>query len=129
MPLDTRATMQHYLLILSFLRVLRIDAQSPAIVSGFLLPVGKRMKPSTAWSLLAFAMALASYALHRDISANVFLGCVFIIQGLKRPDGSAQERRATFLAAALSAGILLFALWALATGLDLRGPAPFRYKH
>lgn len=44
------------------------------------------MKPSTAWSLLAFALVLASYALHRDISANVFLGCVFIIQGLKRPD-------------------------------------------
>lgn len=128
MPLDTCATMQHYLLILSFLRVLRIDEQSPAIASGFLLPVGKRMKPSTAWSLLAFAMALASYTMHRDISANVFLGCVFIIQGLKRPDGSTQERRATFLAAALSAGILLFALWALATGLDIRGPAPFRYK-
>ena len=43
------------------------------------------MKPSTAWSLLEFSMALASYSLHRDIRANVFLGFVFIIQGLKRP--------------------------------------------
>ncbi|WP_252361410.1 putative holin [Pseudomonas asiatica] len=45
--------------------------------------------------------------MHRDISANIFLGCLFIIQGLKRPDGSTQERRALFLAAALSAGILI----------------------
>lgn len=36
MPLDTRATMQHYLFILSFLRVLRIDEKNPAIVPGFL---------------------------------------------------------------------------------------------
>lgn len=42
------------------------------------------MKPSTAWSLLAFAMALASYALHRDIGANVFLGRIFIIQQRKK---------------------------------------------
>lgn len=118
-----------FLAISSWDKYVGDGSRGPAIVSGFLLPVGKRMKPSTAWSLLAFAMALASYALHRDISANVFLGCVFIIQGLKRPDGSAQERRATFLAAALSAGILLFALWVLATGLEIRGPAPFRYKH
>lgn len=87
------------------------------------------MSRSTCWSLLAFSMALASYAMHRDISANIFLGCLFIIQGLKRPDGSTQERRALFLAAALSAGILIFAVWALATGIDFRGPSPFRYKH
>ncbi len=42
------------------------------------------MKPSTAWSLLAFAMALANYALQRDISANVFLCRIFIIQQRKR---------------------------------------------
>lgn len=38
MPLDTRATMQHYLFILSFLRVLRIDEKNPALAPGFLLP-------------------------------------------------------------------------------------------
>ena len=37
MPLDTCATMQHYLFILSFLYVLRIDEQNPVIVPGFLL--------------------------------------------------------------------------------------------
>ena len=87
------------------------------------------MKPSTAWTLLAFALPLASSALHGAISANVSLGRVSIIRGPKSPHGSAQERRATFLAAALSAGILIFALWEIATGLDIRGPAPFRYKH
>lgn len=87
------------------------------------------MSRSTCWSLLAFAMALASYAMHRDISANIFLGCLFIIQGFKRPDGSPQERRALVLAATLSVGILIFAAWALTTGVDFHGPAPFRYKH
>ncbi|WP_170976296.1 hypothetical protein [Pseudomonas asiatica] len=50
------------------------------------------MSRSTCWSLLAFSMALASYAMHRDISANIFLGCLFIIQGLK--DLTAQPKSA-----------------------------------
>ncbi|AXA25662.1 hypothetical protein C1S65_16635 [Pseudomonas putida] len=48
MPLDTRATMQHYLFILSFLRVLRIDKQNPAIAPGFLLPDEGLKSPGTA---------------------------------------------------------------------------------
>lgn len=45
MPLDTHATMQHYLFILSFLRVLRIDTQNPAIAPGFLLPKEALKRP------------------------------------------------------------------------------------
>lgn len=86
------------------------------------------MKPSTAWSLLAFSMALASYALHRDISANIFLACVFVIQGLKKPTGSKQELRATFLAAALSVGVILFAASALFGSVEFESPAHFRYS-
>jgi hypothetical protein len=87
------------------------------------------MKPSTAWSLLAFSLAMASYAMSRDISANIFLACVFVIQGLKRPDGSRQERKSAFLAVALSMGILAFAISSLAGCVELSGPQPFRYKN
>lgn len=86
------------------------------------------MKPSTAWSCLAFSLALASYAVHRDISANVFLACVFIIQGLKSTEGSKHESLASVLVFALSAGVVVFA----ASGLvDNAGSAPahFRYKN
>lgn len=86
------------------------------------------MKNSTAWSLLACSMALASYALHRDISANIFLACVFVIQGLKRMDGSTQERRGTFLAVAVSVGITIFALYVLFGGVEFHSPAKFHYR-
>lgn len=85
------------------------------------------MKTSTAWSLLAFSLALACYALSRDISANIFLSCFLVIQGLKRTDRSRQERKAAALAVALSVGVLLFAVLGL-TGLIDLSPEPFRYK-
>lgn len=87
------------------------------------------MKPSTAWSLLAFSLALASYAMSRDISANIFLLGVFVIQGLKKPDGSRQERRGVFLAGALSAGILIFAATAMLGGVEFDKPSTFRYSN
>lgn len=87
------------------------------------------MKPSTAWSCLAFSLALASYTMHRDISANVFLACVFIIQGLKRADGSKHEGLTSVLAFALSAGIVIFSASNLIGGDDKSAPAHFRYKH
>lgn len=86
------------------------------------------MKPSTAWSLLAFSLASASYAMNRDISSNVFLACVFVIQGVRAVDGSKQEKRASFLAAALSVGIMLFAASAMAGCIELSGPEPFRFR-
>lgn len=87
------------------------------------------MKTSTAWSFLAFSLAVASYAMSRDISANIFLVGVFVIQGLKTPDGSNQERRATFLACALAVGVILFAAFVLAGAVELDSPAPFRYRN
>jgi predicted benzoate:H+ symporter BenE len=87
------------------------------------------MKPSTAWSCLAFSLALASYSMNRDISANVFLACVFIIQGLKRTDGSKHEGLTSVLAFALSAGIVIFSASNLIDGSDKSAPAHFRYKH
>ncbi len=87
------------------------------------------MKPSTAWSCLAFSLALASFAMYRDISANVFLACVFIIQGLKRADGSLQERRASLLVIALSVGVMIFAVSALNGFPKQSAPEHFRHKH
>lgn len=86
------------------------------------------MKPSTAWSLLAFSLAAASYAMHRDISANVFLASVFIIQGLKRADGSRQERRSSMLAVAMSVGIMIFAVSVLSGRVEMSASEPFRYR-
>lgn len=87
------------------------------------------MKPSSAFSFLALSLAIASYALHRDISANIFLSCVFVIQGLRVATESTQERRALFLIIALSVGILVFAATTMLGGVDLNSPAPFRYKN
>jgi len=87
------------------------------------------MKPSTAWSCLAFSLALASYSMNRDISANVFLACVFIIQGLKRTDGSRHEGFTSVLAFALSAGIVIFSASNLVDGAEKSSPPHFRYKN
>jgi hypothetical protein len=67
--------------------------------------------------------------MNRDISANVFLACVFIIQGLKRTDGSRHEGFAAVLAFALSAGIVIFSASNLVDGADKSSPSHFRYKH
>jgi len=87
------------------------------------------MKPSTAWSCLAFSLALASYSMNRDISANVFLACVFIIQGLKRTEGTRNERRSSMLAIAMSVGITIFAVSGLSGCTEQSAPQHFRYKH
>lgn len=87
------------------------------------------MKPSTAWSMLALAMAAASYARGWDISANIFLGVLFIIQGLRKTTGSQQESRATFIVFALSIGILLFAAMVMLGNVELPQPAKFQYRH
>ncbi|RRV49565.1 hypothetical protein [Pseudomonas sp. p106] len=85
------------------------------------------MSRSTCWSLLAFAMALLSYTAHRDISANIFLGVLFIIQGLKHRDGvhEAHWDRISLLCTLLSAGIIIFALYSSATGMHWARPRPW----
>ncbi|QLJ16260.1 hypothetical protein H0H12_10185 [Pseudomonas putida] len=85
------------------------------------------MSRSTCWSLLAFAMALLSYTMHRDISANIFLGVLFIIQGLKHRDGEPEAHwdRISLLCTILSAGIITFALYSSATGMHWVSPRPW----
>ncbi|HEN8798247.1 TPA: hypothetical protein U8251_000793 [Pseudomonas putida] len=85
------------------------------------------MARSTCWSLLAFAMALLSFTLHRDISANIFLGVLFIIQGLKHRDGEHEAHwdRISLLCTILSAGIITFALYSSATGMLWARPRPW----
>jgi hypothetical protein len=87
------------------------------------------MKPSTAWSCLAFSLALASYSMNRDISANVFLASLFIIQGLKRTEGTRAEHRSSMLAIAMSVGIMVFAVSVLCGFTEQSTPSHFRYKH
>lgn len=84
------------------------------------------MSRSTCWSLLAFAMALMSYTMQRDISANVFLGVLFIIQGLKRNREAERETdRITLLCTILSTAIIIFALYSFATGMHWARPKPW----
>lgn len=83
------------------------------------------MSRSTCWSLLAFAMALVSYVMHRDISANVFLATLFIIQGLKSTsDGEHTHHwdRIRWFVVSLSLAIILFAIWSLIVGFDFAKP-------
>ncbi len=88
------------------------------------------MSRSTCWSYLAFSMALISYVMHRDISANIFLATLFIIQGLKAaqdPHTHHQDRIGITLII-LASGITLFAAWCLIQGVDLGRPSPFRTR-
>lgn len=83
------------------------------------------MSRSTCWSLLAFAMALMSYVMHRDISANIFLATLFIIQGLKSaPDGEHSHHwdQIQWVLAPLGFAIILFATWSLVVGFDFPKP-------
>ncbi len=83
------------------------------------------MSRSTCWSLLAFALALVSYVMHRDISANVFLATLFIIQGLKSaPDGERAHHwdQIQWFVVCLSIAIIIFAMWSLLVGFDFTKP-------
>lgn len=89
------------------------------------------MANSTIWSLMALAMALISYAMYRDISANIFLASIFVIQGM-RAKAEMKSRHYELITKAvliLSIGLISFALWALVTGADLGRPANFGYRY
>ncbi|AGZ34694.1 MAG: hypothetical protein ACOKSU_26120 [Pseudomonas sp.] len=92
MPLDTRATMQHYLLILSFLRVLRIEEQSPAIVSGFLLRAALVMGtlPSSQRRLAMVRSKRKAFSLLQMVELHGDLG------GLSLPDIRSEVERTDF---------------------------------
>lgn len=83
------------------------------------------MSRSTCWSLLAFSLALASYVMHRDISANVFLATIFIIQGLKSaPDGEHSHHwdRIQWFVLSLSVAITIISASSLIVGFDIPKP-------
>lgn len=88
------------------------------------------MSSSTVWSFMAFSMALISYAMHRDISANIFIVAIFVIQGLSIPGAMSKRSREHVLRMVfiLSIAIILFAGWALLTGADLGKPANFGFR-
>lgn len=85
------------------------------------------MSSSTVWSLMSFSMALMSYAMHRDISANIFLATVFAIQGvkIKQELGARHADRIKLMVFILGCAISLYATWAIFTGVDLGKPANF----
>jgi len=88
------------------------------------------MSSSTVWSFMAFSMALISYAMHRDISANVFLAAIFVIQGMRAHSEMKAQHYETITRAVLilSITIGLFAAWSLFTGADLGKPANFGFQ-
>lgn len=94
------------------------------------LTKANRMANSTIWSLMSFSMALISYAMNRDISANIFLAAIFIIQAMRVPSEMPERHYEliTKFVLLLALGIGIFAAWALFTGADLGRPANFGYR-
>lgn len=88
------------------------------------------MSSSTVWSFMAFSMALISYAMHRDISANIFLATIFVIQGLRNRHEMNERSHGHVIRMVLilSIAISIFAIWALFTGADLGKPANFGFR-
>ena len=78
------------------------------------------MTPALTWSMLALAMAVASMAMGRDISCNVFLAAVFTIQALQ--PASRQPETASRVVLILSIGVMAFLLWSWATGVQFPLP-------
>ena len=85
------------------------------------------MSSSTVWSLMSFSMALMSYAMHQDISANIFLAAMFVIQGvkIKQELGARHAERIKQMVFILGCAISLYAAWAIFAGVDLGKPANF----
>lgn len=88
------------------------------------------MSSSTVWSFMAFSMALISYAMHRDISANIFLAIIFVIQGLRSRHEMSERSHGHVIRMVLilSIAISIFATWAIFTGSDLGKPANFGFR-
>lgn len=85
------------------------------------------MSRSSCMTLLALSFAVLCYIMHRDISANMFLASVFIIQGLKRdcPEPSKHWDRIFLLCALLSASILVFSAVSVLAGMQWDKPQPW----
>lgn len=81
------------------------------------------MNRSTIWSMMTLAMAFLSYCMHRDISANIFLAAVFIIQAVKPQDEAKLNQLAMTFCALVGTTIIGFALCSLAFGLQWNRPS------
>lgn len=81
------------------------------------------MTRSMSWSLLAFSLAVISYVMHRDISANIFLCAVFIIQAVKPQDEEKLNQSAMTICAIFGTTVTGFALLSLVLGLDWKHPS------
>jgi hypothetical protein len=70
-------------------------------------------------------MAVLSYTMNRDISANVFIGVLMVIQGLKRAGEETHRVTERVLTLCLTAGVsvITFALFARMAGLEWNSPA------
>lgn len=85
------------------------------------------MARSSCMSLLALAFAVLCYITGRDISANMFVVAIFIIQGLKsHPSEPAHHWDRIFkLCTILSVGILIFSAVSVYTGMHWARPRPW----
>lgn len=81
------------------------------------------MLRSTCWSLVSVSMAVISFIMHRDISANIFLGSLFIIQALKPVEEVRLNQPAMTICAIFGTAVAAYSLLALALGLEWRHPS------
>ncbi len=82
------------------------------------------MRNSTYWSLFCLAIAMLNMHMHRDISANIFLAALVVIQGLKRSEEPEQHSdRIRLILTGLSIGFIVFSLWGYANNVSWTRPA------
>jgi len=81
------------------------------------------MTRSTCWSLLALSLAIMSSFMHRDISANIFLCSLFVIQAVKPQDEARLNQSSMTICAMFGTAVAGFAVLALVFGLQWGRPA------
>ncbi len=78
-------------------------------------------------TILALSFAVLCYITGRDISANMFVAAVFIIQGLKSHPSEPEHHwdRIFLLCAILSFAILAYSAMCILTGMQWTKPQPW----
>lgn len=86
-----------------------------------------KMTRADMMSFLAFSFAVLCYVMSRDISGNMFLCTVFIIQGLKSSPTAPEHHwdRIYLLCTLVAIGLLLFSVFSFATGIKFVRPLPW----
>ncbi|QQE90469.1 hypothetical protein [Azotobacter chroococcum] len=81
------------------------------------------MRNSTYWSLFCLAIAMLNMHMGRDISANIFLAALVVIQGLKRTEEPEEHSiRIRLVLTGLSIAFIVFSLWGYANGASWGRP-------